>query len=163
MDRLIKTIFCLVTVVLVHGQGEVILNTRINPGVVDAPVLLADGTGPGDSMIVGLFVVRNGGIELLKTTSFRNTSPEVRKYIVQQQVAVPGIPPGAPATFRLRVWPTNFTSYEEAIASGGCYGEFMTTNGTPDIHVPALGDPIATGGAPIFIPPLVGMLPLHIP
>src|SRR5688572_20599591 len=155
-------LFSAATALAVFGQGLVVFNNRIYPPL-EAPVSLSDGSGPGETMRAGLFLVRNGNLELLETTTFRSGAEPRPRYLVEKTVSVPGLPAGAPAIFRIRVWPANVASYEEAVVSGGCYGEFLTTNGTPDIHVSALGDPNPGGSAPVTYAFLYGILPLEIP
>ncbi|MGZ8899211.1 MAG: hypothetical protein ACXW3Z_03870 [Limisphaerales bacterium] len=73
------------------------------------------------------------------------------------------MPVGAPATFRVRVWDAKFATYEAALASNTCCGEFRTTNSNNEVPVPALGDPDPSGGAPLDLPFLDGLLPLELP
>jgi hypothetical protein len=163
MRSIVIAVLLLVSLNTSYAQGVLILNNHT--GTIDAPVSLADGTGPGQTMVAGLFLIRNGIPELIETTTFRSlsSSAPAPMYFNQKMVSVPGVPPGAPATFRLRVWSTNFSTFEGAAAGSGCYGEFMTTNGTPDIIVRALGDPNRGGQEPVQDVLLEGILPLDIP
>jgi hypothetical protein len=81
------------------------------------------------------------------------------KYFGPQTPSVPGVPSGAPATFRVRVWETTAGSYENAVSTGACYGEFPTVSGNGEVFVPALG----YFGLHPTVPPLNGLLPLELP
>jgi hypothetical protein len=61
------------------------------------------------------------------------------------------------------VWDAKFPTYEAALSSNACCGEFRTTNGNNGVYVPALGDPDPPGGSPVFLPFLDGLLPLELP
>src|SRR5688572_20448287 len=104
-------LFSAAAAVAVCGQGLVQFNNRT--GREDAPVTLSNGTGPGDTMRAGLFLLRNGGFELIETTVFRTGSEPLPKFIVPKFMSVPGVAPGSPATLRMRVWPASSASYEE--------------------------------------------------
>ena len=124
---------------------------------------LIDGTGPGTSMLAGLYLVRNGTEELLKTTDFRRGSTNAVKFLNPDYVTVPGIPIGSPATFRVRVWDARFPSYEAAVASNACSVEFPTVNARNEIYISSLGDPNPVGSQPVDLPDLSGLLPLQVP
>ena len=151
----------------VLGQGGVHFNNRAVVGL-DAPVTLLDGKGPGPAMNAGLYLVENGGgLELLRITTFHTSSPgqdpRAAMTLKTVEVTVPGVPAGASASFRVRVWDAKFPSYEAAVLSNACCGEFQTTNRNGEVHVPKLGDLNPPGSSDIFLPHLVGLLPLQVP
>lgn len=143
-----------------RGQGGLEFENRVRS---DAPVSLADGSGPGPTMQAGLYLVRNGGLELVGTSPFRGDRPAAEKFIFPAWITVPGVPVGAPATFRVRVWAAGHSSYEEAVAAGACHGEFPTVSGNGEVYVPALGDPNPPGSRPVELPFIQGLLPFEVP
>jgi hypothetical protein len=159
--RILNCILVITTLTTARPQGMLTFNNRTETG--DVPVTLSDGAGPGPLMQAGLYVLREGNFELIETTPFRTGAEPRPKFFQAKEVQIPGIPPGSPATFRIRVWPSNIPSFEEAVTLGGCYGEFLTTNGSPNIIIPALGDPDPIGGAPENFPTPNGIVPLEIP
>ena len=165
--RVMKALVCLLLMVhasqAVFGQGAVFFYNRTSLG--DAPVTLLDGSGPGPTMVAGLYLVRDAALELLKVTPFREpgTDPRVTRFFQPLEVIVPGVPIRAPATFRVRVWDAKFPTYEAALSSDACCGEFRTTNSYNDVYVPALGHPNPPWGAPSDVPFLDGIQPLELP
>ena len=145
----------------VLGQGIFTFNPLLTPR---APVTLADGSGPGPSMIAGVYLVRDDQLELLQAIPFRTNPAEGMKYAYATTLIVPGIPAHAAATFRVRVWPVRYATYEAALAAGACCGEYPTVSGTGAAYIPALGwDPPPVGTAPSIYPNLEGLLPLDLP
>jgi hypothetical protein len=145
------------------AQGAVHFSNRPLSG--DAPVTLLDRSGPGPLMVAGLYLVREGGLELLKTLPFRNpgSDPRHAMFLESADVTVPGVPIRAPATFRVRVWDAKFPTYEAAVSGEACCGELRTTNANNDVYVPELGDPDPPGGSPLSLPFPEGLLPLELP
>ena len=94
----------------VCGQGVMTFGNRL----ANAPVSLADGSGPGESMKAGLFLIQNGTLQLVHAELFRTGAESRPKFTLSTWISVPGVPPGASATFRLRVWPANMETYEQA-------------------------------------------------
>lgn len=152
--------------VVTHAFGQGIVNFY-NRNLVDtaagreyhAPVSLPDGTKVGSSFTAGLFVARTSGLELIATTPF-NDGATAGFFAINADVTVPGIPPFSPATFHARVWETSAGSYENAVANGRYYGEFLTASGTPDLFIPELGMPHAPGGQ--AMPNMSGIQPLTL-
>ncbi|HUS36557.1 MAG TPA: hypothetical protein VM680_14490 [Verrucomicrobiae bacterium] len=125
----------------------------------NASVTLPNGAGvEGSAFTAGLFLSQTGSFNLIATTFFREGAGAGLFTTPQGSTEVPGIPPGLPATFRARVWETAAGSYENAIASGRFYGEFVTKIGSPDIFIPELGMPNPPGS--ITVPTLAGIQPL---
>jgi hypothetical protein len=143
------------------GQGGVEFSNRPRSG--DALVTLFDGNGPGPLMNAGLYLVRDAGLELIYVMPFRSGLSPQPKVFGYADVMVPGVAVGASARFRVRAWDAKFPSYEAAVSSNSCCGEFQTTYGNYEIYIPALGDPNPHGTQPIILPKLEGLLPLEVP
>lgn len=92
----------LISSLAVCGQGTIHFNNRV-PGLVDARVLMPDGSGAGAGVTAQLY----GGPEgtpinllqpLLPTTTFRTSSAAAMGYVKPVDVTLPGVPPGGRAT-----------------------------------------------------------------
>ena len=92
-------------------SGEVVFNNRV-PGVVDARVILPDGTPAGAGWLAQLYGGPEGGAlaPLFPVTGFRTTSDEARGYVNPVGVSVTGVKSGARATLVVRVY--NGPSFE---------------------------------------------------
>lgn len=98
-------------------SGLVIFNNRIS-GVVDARVVLADGTGAGPGWKAQLYGGAEGDplLPLFPATTFRTTSAQAMGYVNSVVVAVPGVLPGKKATLMMTVF--NGETFESSILSG---------------------------------------------
>lgn len=86
------------------GGGTLEFNNRI-VGVVDARVLLQDGTGVGEGWTAELLIGPPGGqFVSAATTTFRTTSAAAKGYVNSVSVVAPNIAPGASATIILRAF-----------------------------------------------------------
>jgi hypothetical protein len=101
--------------------------------------------------------VQGNSLTPVTTAPFRigGFFPEGGAYVA----TVPGVPPGAAATFRVRVWETSAASYENAVATGLLHGEFTTGQPENDLYISALGPP---PGGPLLGPDLYGIQPLTL-
>lgn len=108
MKRIALSLLILTATVMAYGQGTVVFNNRVG-GVVDARVVLADGTGAGVGWKAQLFGGPEGGtlVPLLPMTSFRTTSAAAAGYIVGIDLTLPGVAPGAKATFVMKAFNGN--------------------------------------------------------
>jgi hypothetical protein len=150
--------------VSVFTQGFLTFHNRAlsNPtdgSIYDAPVTLPTGQGAGTDFTAGLYLVSPAGLTLLETSPFRPNRTGF--FTAPLAVEVPGIPPGSPGTFRVRVWEGRAGSYETAVANGFCHGEFPSMRGNNEVTIvlgrrPFPADPIAP-------PSLDGLLPLTMP
>lgn len=100
-----------------QDAGLVTFNNRVS-GVVDARVLLADGTGAGPGWKAQLFGGTEGEplVPLLPATTFRTTSAQAMGYVNSVVVAIPGVPPGKKATLMMTAF--NGETFESSILSG---------------------------------------------
>ena len=107
------------------GQGNlngVLTFNNFVPGLINAPVSLWDGTGPGLSTGWNAQLVHVAAddqiIPLFPATTFRSTSAAASYYVQQpsENVHVPGVLAGSSATLRMRVW--NGPSFETATLRG---------------------------------------------
>lgn len=99
-------------------EGTVVLNNRVS-GLVDARVMLSDGTGAGAGWTAQLYGGAEGAAELkplFPATTFRTTSAATQGYVHAVNVSVPGVVPGAAARLVLRVYQGE--SYETAARRG---------------------------------------------
>ena len=107
--------------------------------VYHAPVSLPSGQGvEGANFTAGLFLIQSDQLQLIATTSFQEGAG-AGFFVPVYNVQVPGKLPGDSATFRARVWETAAGSYQNAIATGRYYGEFLTTSGSPLVEIDRLG------------------------
>jgi hypothetical protein len=117
---LIVTIVLMAILPQAQAQGKVWFTTR-SPGVLDAPVSLLSGEGPGPEYSAGLWLVNSDRILTpipSSFTTFRRVptggNPLLAYYVVSPgEVVVPGVWLG-PATFRMRAWKSSAGSWENA-------------------------------------------------
>lgn len=113
MKNRLGLILFFLTTVAGFGQGSVYFNNRV-PGEVDARVVLPDGTGAGAGWIAQLFIDSGGGqlTPLQPSTTFRTSSQAAMGYVESVDMTIPGVAPGAQATFVMRAFngPTFETS-----------------------------------------------------
>jgi len=134
MKKLLIALAAVLVTAASYGQGFVNFNTRVTGGI-DAPIRLADGTGPGPSYSAALYLVSGGNTTLVpdSVTTFRSGAGAA--YIVGKAAQVPGAPADAPANFVIRAWQTAAGSYEAAAASTtfgfGQSGQFTVTPTAP--------------------------------
>jgi hypothetical protein len=147
---------------LAYAQGTILFSNRnltdpLTGAIYHAPVTLPDGSAAaGSAFTAGLFLVEPTGLKLIGTTFLR---PGVGAGFWQAVgFDVPSVAPGAPATFRARVWETSAGSYESAIGSMLLHGEFATGQADNNLFVNALGHPTA----PLPTPDLSGIQPLTL-
>ncbi|MBI4660901.1 MAG: VCBS repeat-containing protein [Verrucomicrobia bacterium] len=119
-----KTVFVTLVAMLVsvraYGQGAIFFNNRITD-VVDARVLLPDGSGVGEGWSAQLYAGAEGTAvadltPLSPRTTFRLTSPLTRGYVNPLDVVVPGLPPGSQAVVVMRAF--NGATYESSPLRG---------------------------------------------
>lgn len=166
MKKLLLTIAAVITASTAFGQGEVIFNNRLpfadagiwlDPGqttrYVSAQEFTATpsgnratvyGAAPGATSGAAytaqlLLVSGNGDLVPLGTTDFR-TGAAGGYFLNAKSIAVPGVPAGSSATFRIRVWETAAGSYDAA-EIGFFRGE------SNDVTVGALGGTPPSGPA----------------
>ena len=146
MIRLSTIILTMLLSLSSFAQGTVFFNNRTSTG--DARVVQEWLPPPdlplGPGYTAQLYLV-NGSVltPLTPTTTFREatpTTPLAAYFIVPLDVAVPGIPAGSPATFRMRVFATAHGSYEAATVS-----PLLGFGESNDVFVPRLGGITATG------------------
>lgn len=121
MKKLIITLAALMVTVAAYGQGAVTFNNRVT-GVVDARVLMPDGTGVGAGFTAQLIGGPAGTavdklVALTPTTTFRTSSAAAQGYVNAVDVTVPGVAAGAQATLVMRAF--NGSDY----ASSGIKGQ----------------------------------------
>lgn len=148
MKKLIIALAALMVTAAAYGQGLVSFQNR-QTGVVDARVLLPDGTGAG----VGFTAQLMGGaagtavdklVALTPTTTFRSTSAAAQGYVNPLDVTVPGVAAGAQATLIMRAF--NGASYDSSLIRGQSGPITVGLGGIP-----------AGGGPPLTSPVLAGM------
>jgi hypothetical protein len=115
----------MISVAASYGQGAVVFNNRVgtevNAAVTKDASFGADaGKGPGAGYTAQLYLVGAGGAltALTPSTTFRTASAAAEFFVNSVDVTVPGIAPGANATFRMRVWNTDAASYDSALRFG---------------------------------------------
>ena len=88
-----------------HGQGTIQFINRLS-GVVDARLVLPDGTGAGEGWTAQLYVKRSGPgwYPLNPTVLFRTTSSNAKGYVNPTVILVPGLAGGEQATFIVRAY-----------------------------------------------------------
>jgi hypothetical protein len=127
MNKVLFPLVALLTVTVSYGQGQVVfgnLGGGVNAPVFDACV----DRGPGPDYSAGLYLLGlNGSLTALApTTTFRSAGTGAQaiadRYLTTKTVDVPGVAPGNPATFVIRVWQTRLGSYDAAVAAKFGYG-----------------------------------------
>ncbi|MDA1276741.1 MAG: FG-GAP-like repeat-containing protein [Verrucomicrobia bacterium] len=120
----------------------VLLNNRIS-GLVDARVLLPDGSGAGAGWTAQLYIVpTNGGsaqfVPLFPATTFRTSSSEAAGYVTSVDVTVPETSPKDVVTLVLRAF--NGESFETSDLRGESAGVTVTLGGgvTPPANLAGL-------------------------
>ena len=108
MKKLIIAVAALMVTAAAYGQGSVVFNNRVT-GVVDARVLLPDGSGAGAGITAQLWGGPAGTavdklVALSPTTTFRTTSAAAMGYVNSINVDVPGVAAGAQATLVMRAF-----------------------------------------------------------
>ncbi|MBI4657721.1 MAG: immunoglobulin domain-containing protein [Verrucomicrobia bacterium] len=114
MKKLAFTLAAAVITASAYGQGTVQFNNRV-PGLVDARLVLPDGTGAGTGWTAQLYAGLEGtAVANLKpvvpVTTFRTTSPSAMGYVNPIDLAVPFIAGGIRATLIIRAY--NGSSFE---------------------------------------------------
>jgi hypothetical protein len=105
------------------AQGQVVFANGVT-GLLNAPVTLAGGAGPGPSWTAQLHLFGAGGAltPLTPTSTFLPAGTGVgaiaSQYWEPKVVDVPGVASGQIATFVVRAWASEFESYEHAVGSG---------------------------------------------
>jgi hypothetical protein len=120
MKKLLIALAAVLVTAASYGQGTIYFNTRV-VGVVDAPVLLANGNSPGPDYSAQLFLVGAGGslTPLTPATTFRSGSAVAQTYVTPvDQVVVPGVNTGGSASIAMGAWPTSAGSFDAAKAAG---------------------------------------------
>jgi hypothetical protein len=105
MKKLIIALAAIAMTTAAFAQGTVQLNNRI-PGVVDARVLLPNGSGAGAGFTAQLWGGPEGGAlaPLTPTTTFRDSSAAAMGYVNAVDVSIPGVAAGGKATVELRAF-----------------------------------------------------------
>jgi hypothetical protein len=155
-----KIFFVLMLCIPSYAQGTVHFNNRglrSPEGFYDAPVSLPNGSlAAGPEFTAGLFLLQGDSLNLVTTSPFRTGA--AAGFFLLQDVIVPGVPAGSPATFRVRVWETAAQSYDNAALSGALHGEFPTSDPNNNVFVPRLASP----NFPENIPTLDGIQPFTL-
>jgi len=132
MKKLIITLAALMVTVAAYGQGAVTFNNRVT-GVVDARVLMPDGTGVGAGFTAQLLGGPQGTavdklVALTPSTTFRTSSAAAQGYVNAVDVTVPGVAAGATASMVMRAF--NGTTYaaSQAFGSGLYSGQSAVFN-----------------------------------
>ncbi|MDA1277790.1 MAG: hypothetical protein O2960_27655 [Verrucomicrobia bacterium] len=101
-----------------YGQGQVYFNT-IFGGLVDARVILPDGTGAGDGWTAQIWRETLGGEfePVFPATTFRNTPAAARGYVEPIILSIPDVPIEEMATLIVRAfngesWSNSTLRYE---------------------------------------------------
>jgi len=120
MKKLIITLAALMVTAAAYGQGAVTFNNRVT-GVVDARVLMPDGTGVGAGFTAQLLGGPAGTAvdkltALTPTTTFRTSSAAAQGYVNSVDVTVTGVAAGAQATLVMRAF--NGADYASSALKG---------------------------------------------
>jgi hypothetical protein len=129
MKKLLIALAAVMVTVASYGQGQVVFANKVGT-TVDAPVMI-QGTqnGPGPAYSAQLFLSSGGSLSpLTPATTFRaaGSTPATAiadRYWVNQDIIVPGVQPGANATFVVRAWKTSLGTFDAAKATGQNFGE----------------------------------------
>jgi len=108
MKKVIIALAALMVTVSAYGQGAVVFNNRVT-GVVDARVVMPDGSGAGAGITAQLFggpagTAKDALTALTPTTTFRTTSAAAQGYVNSVDVTVPGVAAGSQATLVMRAF-----------------------------------------------------------
>lgn len=108
MKKLIIAVAALMVTAAAYGQGLVSFQNRVS-GVVDARVLMPDGTGAGAGITAQLWGGPAGTtvdklVALSPSTTFRTSSAAAMGYVNAVDVSVPGVAAGAQATLVMRAF-----------------------------------------------------------
>jgi hypothetical protein len=104
-------------------QGQIVFGNI--GGGVDAPVVIVGSrVGPGPGWSAQLYLQNAGSLTpLTPTTTFRASGTGAAaiadRYLNSVTVEIPGVQPGNPATFVMRVWQTSLGSYDQAVVNRG--------------------------------------------
>jgi hypothetical protein len=140
MKKLLIAIAAVMITAATYGQGQVVFANK-QTGVFDAPVTIKDSnplTGPGAAYSAQLYLQGAGGTltPLTPVATFRDAAAGAtgnaalaNRYWVAQNVDVPGVQPGANATFVIRAWQTALGSYDAATAARGQSDPFVVAVG----------------------------------
>lgn len=147
MKKVIIALASLMVAAAAYAQGTVNFNNRIT-GVVDARVLLPDGTGAGTGFTAELLGGPAGTpvaqlTPLSPTTTFRTTSAAAMGYVNGVTVDVPGVAAGAQATIVMRAF--NGATFASSTLTGQSAPITIGLGGTPP------------GGAPLPPASLTGL------
>lgn len=117
--------------VTAFGQGAVVFNNHI-VGVVEAKVMLPDGTGAGAGWSAQLYAGAEGATvadlhPLTPSTTFRTSSSLTLGYVNPVDVVIPGMASGDKATIVMRVF--NGTSFESSPMHGESSPTTITLGG----------------------------------
>jgi hypothetical protein len=127
MKKLLIALAAVMITAATYGQGQVVFVNRVT-GVFDAPVTIAGvtpPTGPGEGWSAQLYLQGAGGAltPLTPASTFRPAGTGAgaisSQYWLPQTVDVPGVAPGANATFVVRAWQTSLGTYDQAINGRG--------------------------------------------
>ena len=132
MKKLLIALAAVAVSVASFAQGTVTFNTRIT-GLLDAPVLGANGLGVGPDYSGELFVVSGAtpGVIASSKTPFRSGSELAQRYVTTvSEVAIPGVS-GPNVTLRFRAYKTSAGSWDAATNDGrGASADFSIVAST---------------------------------
>lgn len=108
MKKLIIAVAALMVTAAAYGQGLVSFQNRVS-GLVDARVLLPDGTGAGAGITAQLWGGPAGTavdklVALSPSTTFRTSSAAAMGFVNAVDVSVPGVAAGVQATLVMRAF-----------------------------------------------------------
>ncbi len=157
MKKLIITLAALMVTVAAYGQGAVTFNNRIS-GVVDARVLMPDGTGAGAGFTAQLIGGPAGTavdklVALTPTTTFRTSSAAAQGYVNAVDVTVNGVAAGAQATLVMRAF--NGADYASSAIKGQSAAITIGLGGgtLPPTNLTGLTGFSLSGGTPVIPEP----------
>jgi len=134
MKKLLIALAAVMITAASYGQGQVVFVNKVGTSL-DAPVML-EGTshGPGADYSAQLFLKSgNTYTALTPASTFRaagtGAAAIADRYWVSQDVIVPGVASGTPATFAVRAWKTSLGSYDAAVGNNGQSADFTVTVG----------------------------------
>jgi hypothetical protein len=163
MKKVIIALASLLVAAAAYAQGTVDFNNRIT-GVVDARVLLPDGTGAGTGFTAELLGGPKGTAvgqltPLSPTTTFRTSSAAAMGYVNGVTVTVPNVAAGAAATLVMRAF--NGKDFASSTVKGQSAPFDITLGGTPPGGAPLppsamstlTGFSLSGGGTPVIPEP----------